>query len=121
MKISSGQAAFATTIVGAGITAASVALAVTSVSTISLVAFSALAITAAGATAAVITAWISTSKGTSGEFFKAWKHHAAIGVAASFQFVTQTLIQALIKGFADSIVTLIGRKLRGEDVTIKTA
>lgn len=119
MRISAGQAAFATTVVVGAATITACVLAANTASTVALVAYSVLAVTGAGASIAAITAWIATSGRSGSEFFEAYKDHAGVAIAGFYQFTVQAIVQALIQGLAQGIGTSVRRKIAGPDVTVQ--
>lgn len=112
------QAAFCTITSLAVVTGASVFLAATTASTVAMVAFAALGITGAGLSIGAITAWLAMKDGeTAKDYFEKAKDHSAVSVAGMYQFVAQTLVQALVKGLGDGISAFFRRKIAGPDVT----
>jgi hypothetical protein len=113
------QAAFVTVSVLAVGTAASVFAAATAVATVATVAYSILAVTAGAVSIASISAWLDPTSTTIHAYFSNCSKHAGYAVAGAYQFVAQTLVQALIKGLADGVSTAIRRKISGDDVTVQ--
>lgn len=91
--------------------------AATTTSTVALVIFSALAITAAAVSIASMTAAFSERASTIDGYFKAVGDHLKIALPAMWQFVAQTLVQALIEGCAKGITDNVYQRFTGRHVT----
>ncbi len=117
MQITKGQAAFATVTVLAAATAGSVFAAVATVSKAAQIAYGVLGITCGGASIASITAYFDPQANTASEYFNAFKDHAGIAIAGTYQFASQVLLQAFIKGLADGVSIAIRRAIAGPDIT----
>ncbi len=110
-------AAFATvTLLGAA-TIGSGILAATATSTAATVAYSALSVLGAAISGAAIVAYSSDKSKSVKSYFKNTVENSGYAIAGATQFVAQTMIQALVRGLAEGVATLIKRKIAGPDHT----
>ncbi|MCX6994962.1 MAG: hypothetical protein NTY13_03970 [Chlamydiae bacterium] len=101
-------------------TGGAVYAAMTTTAAVAAIAYAILAVGLAGVSIASMTAWAASKDGESGsDYIRKLGSHAGIAVAASFQFVAQTLVQALIQGLASGVSTLVRRKIAGPDFTFE--
>ena len=101
-------------------TGGAVYAAMTTTAAVAAIAYAILAVGLAGVSIASMTAWAASKHGDSASaYLDRLGSHAGIAVAASFQFVAQTLVQALIQGLASGVSTLVRRKISGADFTFE--
>ena len=109
------QAAFLLATVSAAATVSSIVAVTAAASKVAMVALGILGVTSAGVSIATMTAWLDKSSITAAKYWENVKNHSGIAIVGMYQFVAQTMVQAMVEAFARAIQysifeTCLGRR-----------